>query len=288
MVDLIFITYNRLQYTRLSLQSVLADPVEEFSLTIWDNASTDGTVEYLKSEVCDSRIADIVLCKENVGQVKAVNEIWGRSRADLLGKLDNDCLVTAGWTRTLAKAHADIDRLGVVACWHYPLDDFDERAARRAGKIQSFGGHQILRHPWTCGTGLLIKRGTYQRFGPLQGKATTRYWIDLALAGYVNGFYYPLILQEHMDDPQSPHCLVKDDEGLQKYRETSCVLRDHHIRNMQDRYGWRREVLENLNKGPWDVRHYVGWLGRLRRWSMGFRRMRVGMRVARRRMGCAE
>jgi len=44
-IDLVFVTHNRLEYTKLALASVLADPSEEFSLTIWDNASTDGTVE---------------------------------------------------------------------------------------------------------------------------------------------------------------------------------------------------------------------------------------------------
>ena len=100
-IDLVFITYNRLEYTKLALASVLADPTEDFRLTIWDNASTDGTVEYLKNEVSDHRISDIVLSKENVGQIVAVNEIWGKSKADLLGKLDNDCLMTPGWTRIL-------------------------------------------------------------------------------------------------------------------------------------------------------------------------------------------
>jgi len=124
-IDLLFITYNRLKYTKLALASVLADPSEEFSLTIWDNASTDGTVEYLKNEVSDPRIKDIVFSRENVGQLAAVNEIWSQSKADLLGKLDNDCLVTPGWTKILAKAHADIPTLGVVACWHFPREDFD-------------------------------------------------------------------------------------------------------------------------------------------------------------------
>jgi len=31
-------------------RSGLADPAEDFTLTIWDNASTDGTQQYLKRE----------------------------------------------------------------------------------------------------------------------------------------------------------------------------------------------------------------------------------------------
>ena len=264
-IHLAFICYNRVEYTKLSLASILADPSEVFSLTIWDNASTDGTAEYLKNEVHDTRIEDMVFSKTNIGQIAAINHIWGNSKADLLGKLDNDCLVTPGWTRILAQAHVNIPQLGAVACWHYPLDEFDEEAARRAGKIQAFNGYEILRHPWTCGTGLLIKRETYVQFGPMQSDTTTHYWKKLAQAGYINGFYFPLVPQEHMDDPRSSYCLIRDDESLHASRETTVVLRNHGIKTMKARWWRRKLVLRNLNSGPWDIKHYVGLRGRLRR-----------------------
>lgn len=273
-IDLVFVTYNRLVYTKLALASVLADPSEDFSLTIWDNASTDGTVEYLRNEVSDPRIADVILRKENVGQTAAVNEVWSRSKADLLGKLDNDCILTSGWTHKLAAAHADIAELGVVACWHYPLDEFDEKAAARAGKIQTFGRHQILRHPWTCGTGLLIKRDTYGRFGPMPGRTTTLYWLNMALHGCVNGFYYPLIYQEHMDDPRSEHSLQKDDESLESLHECTVSLKDMNIRTMDARMRRRQVVLHNLLSEPWRAEHYVGCRGRL--WRLQQRMYNAG------------
>ncbi len=262
-IDLAFITHHRLEYTRLALASVLADPAEEFSLTIWDNASTDGTVEYLKNEVSDPRIADIVFSRENVGQTAAVNEIWGRSKADLLGKLDNDCMVTAGWTRTLAQAHRDIERLGVVACWHFFPEDFDYERAKH--KIQTFGTHRIFRHPWTCGTGLLIKRRDFQRFGPIRERATTRYWLRMAEAGCVNGFYYPLIYQEHMDDPKSVHCRIKTQEGFQKAAKVTAGLQTSGFRTVNDVVGWCDEILRNLMEDPYDPQYYLGWRAKFRR-----------------------
>lgn len=258
-IDLVFITYNRLEYTKLALASILADPTENFSLTVWDNASTDGTVEYLKNEINDSHISDIIFSKENIGQAAAVNQIWNDSKADLLGKLDNDCLVTPGWTRTLVQAHNDIDNLGVIACWHFLSEDFDESAARKAGKIQSFGKHQILRHPWTCGTGFLIKRELFSKFGdvPTQG-GMTRYWLKIALKGYVNGYCYPFVYQEHMDDPKSSHCMLTDDESIQRLKNTTFVLRQHNINSMAERWRRREMVLRNINSDPWDARYYTG------------------------------
>lgn len=269
-VHLVFITYNRLRYSRLALESVLRDPEKNFKLTIWDNDSQDGTPEYLRS-ISDPRIDDIILSKENVGQTPAVNQIWGRSDCDLLGKLDNDCIMTPGWSGKLAKAHEDIPELGVVACWHYFLDDFDE--TRAAHKIQRFGQHQIFRHPWTCGTGLLLKREHFERFGPIENKATTAYWLQMALAGCINGYYYPLIHQEHMDDPKSEHSELKDEESYQAAKAVTFNINRHGQNTLADRWRWRQEVLDNILDDPADPRAYVGMRRRLRQLRTRLRRM---------------
>lgn len=268
-IDLVFITYNRLEYTKLALASVLADTTGEFSLTIWDNASTDGTVDYLKREINDHRIADVIFSKENIGQTAAVNQIWGKSKADLLGKLDNDCLMTPGWTRTLAQAHMDIPMLGVVACWNFFQDDFDYERARH--KIQTFGKHQIFRHPWTCGTGLLIKRDAFKKFGPIQNKATTQYWLKMAAAGCINGFYFPLIFQEHMDDPRSSYCKIKTEEGLREHAEVTVGLQIRRFDSVDATLKWRGEIIRNLLNDPYDPKYYLGWR---RKWRSARNRIR--------------
>lgn len=261
-IDLIFITYNRLEYTKGALASVLADSTEKFSLTIWDNGSTDGTIEYLKNEVSDTRINDIIFSKENNGQIAAVNNIWSKSKADLLGKLDNDCLVSPGWTRQLAKAHEDIDNLGVVACWHYFEDEFDYQRAKH--KIQSYGRHQILRHPWTCGTGLLLKRSTFEQLGPIKGRATTGYWRQMAMKGYVNGFYYPLILQEHMDDPMSEYSRLKDEKSYQEAKSVTFGINNVGQETLENHWHWRQKVLSNLLDDPWQASYYKPWRRKIR------------------------
>ena len=260
-IDLAFITYNRLDYTKLALASILADSSEEFNLYIWDNASTDGTVEYLQEMVKDKRIKNIIFSKENVGQTVAVNNIWSASKADLLGKLDNDCIVTPGWTRILSKAHEDIENLGVIACWHFFEDDFNYELAKH--KIQTFGNHKIFRHPWTCGTGLLIKRKTYQELGPIKNKATTQYWIEMAKAGYINGWYYPLVYQEHMDDPYSEHSKFKTHDFETAYKN-SFGFKNREIDNMEKYMNIRKNIIENLMTGSIDARSYIGWRKKLR------------------------
>ncbi len=280
-IHLVFITHNRLEYSRLALRSILADPTEEFALTIWDNGSTDGTVEFLTKEVSDPRIADLVLCRENRGQTTAVNESWAKLPADLLGKLDNDCIMTPGWTRTLAQAHADIPELGAVACWHFFTEDFDYARARH--KIQTFGRHQIFRHPWTCGTGLLFKRTDFERFGPIEGRATTQYWLKMAAAGRVNGFYYPLIYQEHMDDPMSSYSKVRTDAGLREQAAVTAGLQMRHFENMHELCQWRDEILRNLLDDPYDPRYYTGWRRKLTAVKDRLRKLAKGLHAKQRK-----
>lgn len=270
MIEIAFITWNRLDYTKLALPRLLADPSEDFLVSVWDNGSEDGTQQYLKDEIDDPRVHQVTLSETNVGQVAALNSIWSQSSADLVGKVDNDCLITPGWTRTLAAAHADIPELGVVACWHYPLEDFD--LDRAAHKIQQRNGHRILRHPWTCGSGLLVKRSTYEALGPMPGRSTTPYWITMAQQGYVNGFYYPLVPQEHMDDPGSKHTRLTDEQSYEAAKKDTFNLNNHGQETLDDRWRWRARVLSNLLDDPWEVAHYVGWRATLRRLGQRIRK----------------
>jgi glycosyltransferase involved in cell wall biosynthesis len=267
-VCIVLVTHNRLDYTRKSIARLLQDQNEQFELYLWDNASTDGTPDYLKNHVKDPRIVEVVLSKENVGQTGAMNYAWSKTKTELVGKVDNDCLVTPGWTRIFAQTHMDIERLGALACWHYPLDEFDEDAARKAGKIQRFGQHELLRHPSVCGSGFIMKRRTYIQYGPWAAGcnvATTSYFMKMARGGEINGWYYPLVLQEHMDDPRSQHSLTRDDKSLLELYPFTFTVRNDRIKTMEHRWVKRKQILHILNNEPWEVKYYVGWRGKLRR-----------------------
>jgi glycosyltransferase involved in cell wall biosynthesis len=259
-IDLLFVSCNRLDYTKLALPSLLADPTEEFSLTIWDNASTDGTKEYLTS-VEDPRIMRKVFSRENVRVSIVVNECFSKSSADLVGFIPNDFLVTPGWTRPLAQAHAEVHEFGMIACWHLGPGFFDEEQARH--KIQKFGQHQVLRHPYTDGGAGLIKLKTLRECGPLACGLCGKDLIQVAVRGYVNGFYFPLIYVEHMDYPWSEHYAFSD--RLQEGIEMSVSYRSRGIQTLEDAKAWHQVVIHHILDEPWDVKYYVGWRDKLRR-----------------------
>jgi len=256
-IELIFVCYNRLAYTKLSLASLLTDPADEFSLTIWDNASTDGTQDYL-STLEDPRITRKVYSRKNVFMRGAAEECFDKSSADVVGVLGNDFLFTPGWTKILAQAHADVPEFGQISCWHLGPEYFDEARARH--KIQSFGTHQVLRHPWTDGTGI-VKLKTVRDYG-VEGIGGTTYGLRLAREGYVNGFYFPLIYAEHMDYPWSDHYAYPGrlEEGIEK----SVTYKKRGIRTIEDAKAWHQVVVRNILDDPWEVKYYLGWRKKLK------------------------
>jgi glycosyltransferase involved in cell wall biosynthesis len=250
-IEIAFVTFNRLGYTQLALSALLADPTEEFEVSVWDNGSTDGTREYLES-VKDSRIARKTFSDKNLYVTGAANEVLKKSKADLLAIVPDDYLVPAGWTRPLAGVHADLPGAGLISTWFLGREFFDE--ARAMHKIQTLGQHRILRHPWTGGGAALFKRKAWNEAGCFDGIGTPPCWKRMAALGYVNGFLLPPIFVEHMDDPWSPHYSGTVSQ-IRKWRGTATdeEARIFHL-----------AVVRELLDGPWDVKHYIGWRGKLR------------------------
>jgi glycosyltransferase involved in cell wall biosynthesis len=257
-------THNRFEYTQKAIQRLLENQNEEFELYLWDNASNDDTAEYLMS-LNDPRIKEVYISKTNEGQTGAMNWAWSRTSTELVGKIDNDCLATPGWTYKFALAHKDIPMLGTLAMWHFPHKEFNEKLAEK--KIQTFGSHQIFRHPWTCGSGFIIKRKVFLKMGNwISGShvGTTDYFLKMARAGYINGWYYPLVLQEHMDDPESEYSFFHTKQFDMAY-SNSYGYNYAGIRNMQKYLEARKQIIDNLMTAPFDVRYYHPMRQRFRR-----------------------
>jgi len=259
-IDLIFIAYNRLPYVKLTLPTLLDDPTEEFSLTIWDNGSTDGTREYLSS-VDDPRIVRRVFPHQNAYLHGAVNDLVSSSSADLIGMIFDDILVTPGWTRPIAKAHADVPEFGMIGSWHFPPEDFDYELAK--WKIQKFGQHRVLRNVWTGVGAGLVKVKTMRECGPLKSSRTTYYWVQMALRGYINGYYFPLILADHLDDPRSPHSRIKSEEDFQ--REPPMTAKCRGVSSFDEWVEFCQKDSIVIQTASIDPKQYVGWRAKFRR-----------------------
>ena len=108
MIDILYITYNRIECTKITLPKLISSTSCKINLTIIDNGSSDGSVTYLK-KIVDNNLSQhkirLIINNENQGLSKPTNFFWKQSNANLVGKIDNDILVEDGWLEKLVGTH---------------------------------------------------------------------------------------------------------------------------------------------------------------------------------------
>lgn len=260
-VDVLMITYDRPPYVRRSLQALLNSLDDETGVWLWHNGQDESTLQVTREFAKHEQVVAFHHSAQNLRLTAPTNWMWEGTSADLVGKVDDDCLVHPDWIRTLRQAHADVPHLGAVGSWRFLPEDYREDLAKKK-IIDLPGGHRVLQNLWVQGSGYLVKTGDIRRQGLLaDGQSFSSYCIELAKAGRVNGWYFPFIPEDHMDDPRSLNTLLRTDEDLLQRLPLSAVA--NGVRTLAD---WERQMRDSAliaQTASLDPRAYSGW--RLRR-----------------------
>jgi GT2 family glycosyltransferase len=112
--SIVVVTHNGLVFTRLCLESLLANTTDrEFELIVVDNGSSDGTQAYLaRLAERDARVR-VVLNGFNMGFAPACNQGLGLAAGDHLVLLNNDAMVPPDWLGGLLR-HLAEQQVGLV------------------------------------------------------------------------------------------------------------------------------------------------------------------------------
>ena len=103
-VSVIIPVFNNLALTRACLDSIARTPAAvTFEIIMVDNASGDGTTEFLREQETAGRIR-LITNPRNEGFSRACNQGAQAARGSLLLFLNNDTQVTPGWLDALADA----------------------------------------------------------------------------------------------------------------------------------------------------------------------------------------
>ena len=117
LASIIILTCNQLQYTKKCIESIFQNTRKPFELIIVDNGSTDGTVEYLESEVLGSHTdAGIKIIKnnENKGFAGGNNQGMAAAGGEYILLLNNDVVVTPGWLERMLACAGKRPEIGIV------------------------------------------------------------------------------------------------------------------------------------------------------------------------------
>ncbi len=220
-VDVLMITHRRPEYVRLALPRLLASADAQTRVWLWHNGEDEETREVVESHLGHSAIHEYNWSLENVGIRVPTNWMFGGARGWLISKVDDDCLVAEDWLSRLRHVHRAAGDVGVVGSWRFYDEDFDPVRAMR--KVERVGPEaRLMRNHWVQGSGYLAKREIVDRQGGIRDGETFPDWcIRAALSGRRNGWAFPFVSEEHMDDPRSPHTLFTDDERFLALRPLS-------------------------------------------------------------------
>jgi GT2 family glycosyltransferase len=115
-VSIVLITYNRLPMLRECMRSLLEKTTgDEFEIIVWDNASTDGTREYLDELAAAHAYLRVVHHPENVG-LNGVARSVQLARGFYIVEMDDDVVrYPDDWMPDMLHAFKAIPRAGYLA-----------------------------------------------------------------------------------------------------------------------------------------------------------------------------
>ena len=151
--DVIIPAHNNVGYTKKCIDSIFENThFPNYRITIVDNGSIDGTVEYLKSL---ERRAQVIYNQENLGFANACNIGAKEAKGDYLVFLNNDTEVKEGWLTELVKSATEPEVALVGGKLLYP-DGTVQHAGVVFDKIDGIAYHIYAGHP---GEAVYVNRG---------------------------------------------------------------------------------------------------------------------------------
>ncbi len=202
-IAIVTLTFNQLeQATRPYIESLYAHtPKEDFQLIVVDNASSDGTVQYLRELEQQHGNVTLILNKENLGYSKGNNQ--GLALVDkstpFIGLFNNDILFTPNWLPNVLKEFERDPRIGLASA---RINHINKRKAKltkdnyleRYGRLLSRYKESFTCNVWAFFCCVVIRRETFEKVGYLDERFTPAFFEDddycfrSLYAGYRNGY----------------------------------------------------------------------------------------------------
>lgn len=146
------LNYNGIRYLRDCLDSVLATDYNDFDVIVIDNASTDGSVEFVKKNYPQVKLVEN---KKNYGFASALNKNSDALRSEYIAFLNNDVVVESNWLGILVDY---MEKSRMVAAANPKILFLQDRK-----EVNSAGGNcDIYGVGWNRGNGE-IDSGQYDR-----------------------------------------------------------------------------------------------------------------------------
>jgi len=230
LIPILMITWNRLKYTKKVIKAIIKNTDWPYKLYIWDNKSTDGTIDYLK-DVKNKNI-EIHYSENNVELVEPMNVFFERFKNyRYTAKVDNDTIVSKDWLKGL-KEVADFLPFFVVQADHYLMLRYNitknDEYYRNLVSID-FKGNKVYLALNGGGTGILIRRQVIDREVP-EKKGSLGGWVHYQAtmgkvwpSAFYTGVWADRLDQIATNKYKEPSDFPEYDEKIAKLRNPALI-----------------------------------------------------------------
>jgi GT2 family glycosyltransferase len=179
LVSIVVVTFHNVEVTRQCLESVFERTLyPNFEVIVVDNASTDGTREYLDELQGQHENFTVILNDDNRGFAAANNQGLARATGEILVLLNNDTVVPGEWLNRLVRHlhRKEIGLLNAVTNFsgnesrlEVPYEDLSgmEPFAREQGRTHDGEFFDIRVAAMYC---VAMRSEVFERVGPLDEK----------------------------------------------------------------------------------------------------------------------
>jgi rhamnopyranosyl-N-acetylglucosaminyl-diphospho-decaprenol beta-1,3/1,4-galactofuranosyltransferase len=261
MIAIMVITHSRVELLRKCVENVLLRTTATSEIVIWDNASTDGTPDYLAT-LTDPRIR-VMRSPTNVG-MNGYGRSFRMTTAPFVVELDDDVVdAPAGWDRMLLDAYERLPEIGflsadIVDDPHDPPAHYRYRVRPHEYHFVEVNGVPLLEGPAWGGCAITSRRlaadvgGFPERPGEVFWLEDAEYLEKIAKRGY-RGATLASLKVHHTG---GPHYTVSSPEKeaywqrhyrrqAQKATIKRVLLQIPLVPQLNARFGWFRPPAES-------------------------------------------
>jgi len=260
-ISIIVLSYNKIELTKKCLASLKKNTLDGIlvEIVVVDNASTDGSVDFLRS----LKWIKLIENKENLGFSRANNQGAKESRGDILVFLNNDTEVRSGWLEGITEIFETEKNVGAVGIKLL----FPDGKIQHAGLIIS--KDKVPRHiyyrenmdkPYVCGMRefqavtaacIAVPKKVFEEVGGFdEGFKNGLEDVDLCLRIREKGYkiiYQPksvVIHHESMSPGRFKGNLHNANLYMKKWGDK--VIPDEHEKYREDGFGWLYILTQDL------------------------------------------
>jgi hypothetical protein len=162
---------NRLDVTRMTIESILANTQEPFDLLVFDNGSCPEMVAYLQSLYENGKIDYLIQSKRNIGKLNALKMIFNTAPGEIVAYTDDDVFFLPGWLGEHLKIIDTFPKVGAVTGFY-----IRQRVAMSSDSTLAFVNQPTIETE----RGLLMPRKWEEEYLVNSGRTWERYESEVA------------------------------------------------------------------------------------------------------------